>query len=140
MATSVSNITPGFDKSHRSSFKYWFSHWAAFQMTALNLRCWKFKYLFHDFEKPWLKLFMPYKKLQKIHRKNNRHHPEYRNKDRIDWEALVIDWECSRYTKIEAPLSARETLEEYIRIERFSPEITELMIVNIPPILEKLNL
>lgn len=27
---------------------------------------------------------------------------------KIDWEALVIDWECSRYTKKASPLTARE--------------------------------
>ena len=33
-----------FTKEERNSFKYWFAHWCAFQMTALNLKCWKFKY------------------------------------------------------------------------------------------------
>ena len=47
-----------FDKSQRSKFKYWFAHWCAFNMTALNLGVWKFKYLFHDIEKPWLMLFL----------------------------------------------------------------------------------
>lgn len=83
---------------------------------------------------------MDYKKVQKIHRKNNRHHPEYRNPKRIDWETLVIDWECSRYTKIEAPLNARETYEHYLKTNRFSPEITELMKQNVPPILDRLGL
>ena len=56
-----------FDKSDRSTFPYWFAHWCAFNMTALNLKKWKFKYLFHDFEKPWLKLFLSYKKVQQFH-------------------------------------------------------------------------
>lgn len=136
MGKDIANFT----KKDRSSFRYWFAHWAAFQMTALNLRAWKLKYLFHDFEKPWLKLILPYKKLQKIHRKYNRHHPEYRNLNRIDWEALVIDWECSRFTKKEAPLDAKETLEHYIKTNHFSSEILERMQEKIPPILEKFNL
>lgn len=45
-----------FTKEERSGFKYWFAHWRAFQMTALNLKCRKFKYLLHNIEKPWLKL------------------------------------------------------------------------------------
>ena len=45
-----------FTKEERSGFKYWFAHWCAFQMTALNLKCWRPKYLLHDIEKPWLKL------------------------------------------------------------------------------------
>ena len=66
-----------FGKEDRSTFKYWFAHWCAFNMTALNLKCWKFKYLFHDWYKPWLKLFMSYKKLQKFHRYHSNHHLEY---------------------------------------------------------------
>ena len=103
----------GFDKSNRSSFSYWFAHWCAFQLTALNMRRWKFKYLFHDFEKPWMKLFMKYKSVQKWHRNHNSHHLEYGLKhgwDKIDWEALIIDWECSRLSKTEAQLDAYETM------------------------------
>ena len=107
-------VLMGFDKSERSSFSYWFSHWCAFQMCALNLRRWKFKYLFHDFEKPWMKLFCKYKTVQKWHRNHNSHHLEYGLKhgwDKVDWEALIIDWECSRFTKTEAQLDAYETMK-----------------------------
>lgn len=89
-----------FTKEERSTFPYWFAHWCAFNMTALNLRIWKFKYLFHDIEKPWLKLILKdYTKVQKIHRQTKRHHLEYKGKKGIDCEALIIDWECSRFTK-----------------------------------------
>jgi hypothetical protein len=107
-------VLMGFDKSERSSFSYWFAHWCAFQMCALNLRRWKFKYLFHDFEKPWMKLFCKYKTVQKWHREHNSHHLEYGLKhgwDKVDWEALIIDWECSRFTKTEAQLDAYETMK-----------------------------
>lgn len=107
-------VLMGFDKSERSSFSYWFAHWCAFQMCALNLRRWKFKYLFHDFEKPWMKLFCKYKTVQKWHRNHNSHHLEYGLKhgwDKVDWEALIIDWECSRFTKTEAQLDAYETMK-----------------------------
>ena len=33
-----------FGPDEKSSFPYWFPHWCAFQLTALNLRIWKFKY------------------------------------------------------------------------------------------------
>lgn len=52
-----------FNKNERATFKYTFAHWCAFQMTALNNNCWKFKYLFHDVEKPFLKLIWNYKKV-----------------------------------------------------------------------------
>jgi len=99
-----------FTKEDRSTFRYWFAHWCAYQMTALNLKVWKFKYLFHDIEKPWLKLFLPYNKVQEVHRKYNRHHTTYKGGVyKIDYEAMLIDWECSRFTKEAAQLTARET-------------------------------
>lgn len=115
-----------FTKEDRSSFPYWFAHWCAFQMTALNNKCWKFKYLFHDIEKPFLKMIWDYKKVQKWHRFHNNHHIEnyfyqmgkskYR-KCNFDWEATAIDWECSHYTKTSCPLLAKVTLEvEYEKL------------------------
>lgn len=103
-----------FTKEDRSTFPYWFAHWCAFQMTALNLGCWKFKYLFHDIEKPWLKLFWPYKKLQTWHGEHNKHHLVHViNGGKGDWEAMIVDWECSRFTKQAAQLNAAD---EYDRI------------------------
>lgn len=93
-----------FTKEQRSSFSYWFNHWRAFNAVAKELHRWKFKYLFHDIEKPWLKLFMEYPKVQKWHRTHNSHHLEYKGEK--DYEAMVIDWECSRYTKYAAPRTA----------------------------------
>lgn len=104
-----------FDKSQRSSFKYYFAHLCAFNMTALNLGVWKFKYLFHDFEKPWLMLlWKDYSRVQKWHRTHNRHHLEYAGGKVYDFEAMVIDWECSRFTKLQSPLTAKEEYEKYI--------------------------
>ena len=63
-----------FRKEERGGFKYWFAHWCAFQMTALNLKCWRPKYLLHDIEKPWLRLLWgDYKLVQRWHRKHNSH-------------------------------------------------------------------
>lgn len=123
-----------FTKEERSSFKYWFAHWCAFQMTALNLKCWKFKYLFHDIEKPWLKLFLIYDKVQHIHRTLNNHHLQYKYPNRIDWEAMVIDWECSRFTKEAAPLTARETMMMKIRKDS---SLKHILLTNMLPILDK---
>ena len=113
-----------FGKEDKSTFPYWFAHWCAFQLTALNLGLWKFKYLFHDFEKPWLKLFWPYKKVQKWHREHNSHHLEYGLKhgfDKIDWYALMIDWECSRFSKKQCPLNCREEMENKLSEEKWKP-------------------
>lgn len=115
-----------FEKKDRSRFDYWFAHWCAFQMTALNHHMWRFKYLFHDVEKPWMRLIMPYKNVQKWHRNHNRHHLEwldnqlskiekkyceYNAVTRFDWAVMMIDWECSRFTKVACPRNARQEVE-----------------------------
>lgn len=110
----------GFKKSQRSTFSYWFAHWCAFQLTALGLGIWKPGYLFHDWEKPWLRLWWrgDYKKVQTWHRRNRNHHLEYgllHGWKSLDVDALIVDWECSRLTKLEAQLTARETLEYEIQ-------------------------
>ena len=134
-----------FKETEKSTFKYWFAHWCAYQMTALNLKCWKFKYLFHDAEKPWLKLWWgEYEKVRQWHRYHNKHHLAYKNINKIDWEALIIDWECSRFTKEDSPKTAREMYDYFlnIRFKRgdYTNEMQELFIKNIPPILDKLGI
>lgn len=130
-----------FNKSERSSFRYWYYHWKAFNLVAYYLNVWKFKYLFHDIEKPWLKLFLPYEKVQKIHRKYNAHHiPKLTDKPKkVDWEAAVIDWECSRFTKIDAPMTAYETYQYFMknRGDRY-----DLLMIddNVPQILKQFGL
>lgn len=96
-----------YDKSQRSTFSYWFHHWLNFNLVAIELKVWKPKYLLHDIEKPWLKLILrDYSKVQKWHRTHNSHHLEYNGPK--DYEAMVIDWECSRYSKTAAPRTAIE--------------------------------
>lgn len=107
----------GFTKEDRSSFPYWFAHWCAFQMVALNCHKWKFKYLFHDFYKPWMRLFISYDKVQMFHNKNSHHHLLYvflHGMEHADWTAMIIDWECSRFTKQVAQLNARDEKERII--------------------------
>ena len=118
-----------FDENDKSSFPYWFAHWCSFQLCALNLGLWKFKYIFHDFEKPWLKLFWSYKKVQKWHREHNKHHLEYGLKhgwNKVDWYALMIDWECSHMSKKQCPLNAREEMENKLSEEKWKPYEKEI--------------
>ena len=133
-----------FTKKDRSSFKYWFAHWCGFQITALNLGIWKPKYLLHDIEKPWLKLLWRgnYKKVQSWHRTHNRHHLEYgleHGWDSIDWEALMIDWECCGLSKQEAQMDARETLEYEIDRIKWKPYANKISL-KLTPLLNKYNL
>ena len=108
-----------FTKKDRGTFKYWFAHWGAYQLTALNLGCWKPRFLLHDIKKPWqMLLYRDYKTGQQMHRDHARHHLTYWTNrefddsafERLDFLGMVIDWECSRFTKQEAPMNARETL------------------------------
>ena len=118
-----------FDENDKSSFPYWFAHWCSFQLCSLNLGIWKFKYLFHDCEKPWLRLIWPYKKVQKWHRTHNSHHLEYGLKhgfDKIDWKALMIDWECSQMSKKQCPLNCREEMENKLSEEKWQPYEKEI--------------
>ena len=101
-----------FDEKEKSTFKYWFAHWCAYQMTALNCKAWKLKYLFHDIEKPWLELlWKDHKRVKTWHRNHNTHHIEYPGKRKKDYEAMMIDWECSRFTKTFRVRGAREELD-----------------------------
>lgn len=99
---------PKFTKEQRSTFPYWFWHWVAFNRTAREWHVWKFHHLFHDIEKPFLRLILPYKKVQELHRRNNSHHLEYKYPEHRNWEDMVIDWECSGLTKVACPRNAIE--------------------------------
>lgn len=133
-----------FDKSERSSFPYWFWHCLAYNVVAWNLGVWKFKYIFHDWYKPWLRLFMPYKKVQEFHRKHSNHHIEWleyklskipRDKRwfvfskllfNFDYEGAIIDWECSRFTKNAAQLTAYDKYKELFQKNNFKNKFPEL--------------
>ena len=131
-----------FTKEERSSFRYWFAHWCGFQLTALNLKIWKPRYLLHDIEKPWLRLFWKYPKVQKFHREHNAHHLEYGllyGWDKINWEALLIDWECCALSKQNAQLDARETLAYEISKEKWKPYANEIS-ARLEPLLDDLKL
>lgn len=132
-----------FDRDDRSSFKYWFAHWCGFQITALNLGIWKFKYLFHDIEKPWLKLmWKDYDHVQKWHREHNSHHLEYGLKhgfDKIDWVALMIDWECSALSKRQSQMDAREAMDYELEKDKWKP-YAEVIRSYYNPVIERYNL
>lgn len=135
-----------FTKDERSSFSYWFAHWCAFNMVAILCNAWKFKYLFHDIEKPWLMLLFKgdYKKVQEWHRKHNKHHLDYPNKFEIDWEAWAIDNECGRFTKVNSPLTAKEyyllNIGERYEKGEVSASKKKLLESNAPRVLRKLNI
>ena len=134
-----------FDKEQRSSFSYWFNHWLAYNLVAIKLGVWKPKWLLHDVEKPWLKLFWgDYKRVQKWHKHHNKHHIFYGRRagiNKVDWLAAVIDWECSRYTKHAAQKTARQEVDFLLtQKEKYTFfEIQEIK-KNCYPILNYLNI
>lgn len=112
------------------NFKYWGKHWFAFNNTAIRLHCWKLRFIFHDWEKPWLQIILNHKRVSRLHRKWSRHHAEYMFPSHLDFLAMVIDWECSAVTKPTKPLNARETCDKYY------PYLRD----KVYPILEKLKI
>lgn len=127
-----------FKENQKSTFKYWFAHWCAYQMIALDCNIWKPKYLLHDIEKPWLMLlWRDYPRVKSWHRAHSSHHLEHKPEKKYDWEAMVIDWECSRFTKEAAQLNARDTLS--LEIKKF-PEMEKELLSNCLPIINRLEL
>ncbi len=112
------------------NFKYWHKHWHAFQVTAMRYKCWKFRFLFHDIEKPFLQIFLKHNTVSKLHRRITRHHAEFIFPKYRDYLGMVIDWECASLTKSDKQLNARQTLEKYY------PELKE----KIYPLINKIGL
>lgn len=136
-----------FDKSQRSGWRYYWAHWAAFQMVAVMLGVWRPRHLFHDWYKPWLKMFgIPYSEIQYIHRHSSRHHLEYlelNNETRFDWDSMIVDWECSQYTKEACKRNARQKLEHILNDypnDEHNTYIKYLLRRYVEPRLEKLGL
>ena len=143
----ILNRLKKFDKSQRSSFNYWFNHWLAYNLVAMKLGTWKPKYLLHDIEKPWLKLFWrDYKRVQKWHKYHNKHHifsGRHYGLNKIDWLAAIIDWECGRYSKIACPRNAREEVDYMLNNDagsKYTDDEREEIRKNCYPILDYLEL
>jgi hypothetical protein len=131
--------------SEKSTFRYWFAHWKAFNKTAFKLKCWRPKYLLHDIEKPWLLLIWgDYERVRQFHRKHNKHHLTYKDPNKIDWQGMIIDWECSRLTKEDSQKTALEQYQYCIttkyRQGKISSEMVLLMKAQMPQVFTKLNL
>lgn len=132
-----------FKDTEKSTFAYWFAHWKAFQLTAVLLGVWKFRFLFHDIEKPFLMfIWKDYPRVKQYHRTHARHHWAYAGNKDYDYLAMVIDWECSRFSKAHAQMTAYETYDYYLHkfINKKDFEKMKLLQLHVFPIIEKLNL
>ena len=127
-----------FGPEERSSFSYWYYHWKAFNLVAMSLHVWKVRYLLHDIEKPWLLLlWKDYKRVQKWHRTHNSHHLEYNGAPNYDFEAMAVDWECSRFTKKTKTLNARDEAQRKLDT---GTKYTDVIINGLIPVLDRLGL
>ena len=132
-----------YPESEKSTFAYWFAHWRAFNLTAMLLGVWHPRFLLHDIEKPFLMLiWRDYPRVKEFHRTHARHHWKYNGKRGYDYLAMVIDWECSRFSKADAQMTAYETynyeLHKFIKAKDMN-KMKKLQLY-VFPILEKLNL
>ena len=132
-----------YKKSERSTFSYWFAHWKAFNLTAMLLGVWQFRFLFHDIEKPFLMwMWKDYQRVKKYHRTHARHHFAYEGDKGYDYLGMVIDWECSRFSKADAQMNAIETYDYELHkyIDAGNMKIVKELQLNIFPIIVNLNL
>lgn len=97
------------------TFSRWIKHLIAYNQTAINLKAWKLKYIIHDIDKPVLNLFKSNEYVKNYHRTHSKHHVEYSNIMKQDYEAMVIDWECSDITKPDKHLNAVATYNKYYK-------------------------
>ena len=81
----------------KRTIKSWFIHWKKFNSFAFNEGVWKFRYIFHDVDKPCLRLIgMSSEKIEDYHKTRSNHHLEYKNPNKIDYNAVIINWETSK--------------------------------------------
>lgn len=118
-------------KKSYNHIPYTWKHYLAFMKVQKELLG-KYKYIFHDWDKLFMFIFLPFlgdRIINQWHQKYNRHHPTFttgENWDRnlkdpfkVDWNQAIIDWECARITKPDKPLDAYDTLF------KFYPEYVE---------------
>lgn len=89
-----------------------------------TIRC-----LVHDLDKVILYLILGKNLTTKIYRRFAKHHIKSA-KSKNDFIEMIIDWECSRFSKSDKPLNAYGTLY------KFYPELEDKIL----PLLKELNL
>lgn len=119
-----------FTKNQRTAIQYSKVHRIAFRNLEKRLLGKNtIRGFFHDVDKIILYHFLPIEFVHKCHRWWSWHH-ERRAKTYEDFVQMVIDWECARFTKLDKPLNAYDTLY------KFYPYLEKKIL----PILKKFNL
>lgn len=130
-------------KNIKESFNhllYTWKHYLAFLKVEKQLTG-KYKYKFHDVDKMFMFIFLPFlgdRIINQTHQRINKHHPTYtvgenwakqlKSPNKVRWEEAIIDWECARYTKPDKPLDAYDTLFKFYPeyVEYAKPAFKEL--------------
>lgn len=107
-------ISLAYAKLNKADIKYTNAHRKAFREVEKQLLGHNtFRSLFHDLDKSLiLYRLMKHEDARKIHQYWAKHH-ERSARTHSDYIQMVIDWECSRFTKPDKQLNARETLYKY---------------------------
>lgn len=105
--------------------KYTLNHRKAFRMIEKQLfGKVSLRGYFHDLDKVVLYPLFGKDITSKLHRKFARHHVK-RAKTKRDFQEMVVDWECARYTKPDKPMNAYETL--YTLYPHLEPHILPIL-------------
>lgn len=105
-------------------FSRWWAHNQAYQRVAKHLGVWRVYMIFHDLDKPIMNIMFSNQFVKNWHRTHAKHHLESQNPDLL---GAVIDWECSRFTKADAQLNARETLYKFYSGSKYLSDIEHIL-------------
>lgn len=87
----------------------------------------RYKYKFHDVDKIFMYLFLPFlgvEFIKIIHSRINKHHiNDFKSTCECNYEEAILDWECARFTKPDKP----ETSYEFINSNNKSSHYFNLL-------------
>lgn len=96
---------------------YTWKHYLAFRKTE-KLLIGQHLYLFHDWDKIFMYIFLPYlgtKRIKAIHKRRKHHITEEKSDYECNYEEAIIDWECAKLTKPDKPENAFEYVMSHKR-------------------------
>ena len=113
--------------------KYTYLHRQAIFNLAKQLRIDTTPYLTHDGEKYFMYIWFEEDVTRECHRMLNKHH-KYEEGPNLDRETLVemmLDWESARFSKLDKPLNAYQTLMKWMPTVMYEPMMATLQEYNL---------
>ena len=75
-----------------------------------------------------MNIFVSYDKVHHYHQTHSDHHLEYyKRTGKCNWTDLVVDWECSQYTKEYGKLPARDYLNKMVEAGKVDEATAKLI-------------